>query len=62
MADRIDYADGNLDDVVVEDVTMFRLEYMSANHIWLKCYRNDKPDIRFLLTAKGKITGFHEVE
>ncbi len=62
MPDRFDYANGNLDDVVVENVDMFRLEYMSPNHIWLKCYRKDKPDIRFSLTARGKITGVHEVD
>lgn len=63
MTDRFDYADnGNLDDVVVEGVAMFRLEYMDDGHIWMMCYRDDRPNVRFSLTARGKITGRHELE
>lgn len=63
MTDRFDYDDkGNLDDVVVEDVKTFRLEQMTDGHIWMACYRDGKPDVRFSLTAKGKIKGFHEFQ
>ncbi len=60
MADRIDYSDdGNLDDVAIENVDMFRLEYMAGNCIWIRCYRKDENggDVVFWLNAKGKITG-----
>lgn len=60
MADRIDYdSKGNLDDVVIENVDMFRLEYMSDNCVWLACYRKPEAggDVVFWLNAKGKITG-----
>ena len=60
---RIDYGkNGNLDDVAVSDVELFRLEYMDDNHIWIRLYRKKKRDIVFTLTAKGKISGFHEFD
>lgn len=62
MTDRFDYADGNLDDVVVEDVKLFRLEYMSDNGVWLKCYKNYGPDIVIRLSSETRINGFHEFE
>ena len=30
--------DGFLDDVVVNDVSMFRAEMLSETHLWLACY------------------------
>lgn len=58
--DRIDYDDaGNLDDVVIENVRMFRLEYMDENRIWIRLYRYDKTDLVFHLEAPGKIAGAH---
>jgi hypothetical protein len=61
--DRFDCDDkGNLDDVVVNDVDCFRLEYMADNSIWLKCYRDGKPDVVIWLKARGKITGHHDFE
>jgi len=61
--DRIDYDEcGNLDDIVVNDVTMFRMEWMDNNQVWIKCYREGKPDVAFRLSARGKITGRHDFE
>lgn len=62
MPDRIDYEDGSIDDVFVEDVEMFRLEKMNDGCFWIKCYRKDKskPDIVIWLNSTAKITGKHE--
>lgn len=61
--DRIDYDEGgNLDDIVVNDVTMFRMEWMDSNQVWIKCYCEGKPDVTFRLSARGKITGRHDFE
>ncbi len=65
MADRFDYNDkGNLDDVVVENVKMFRLEYMDRDQIWIQLYRDNEPDVVIWLhTANRKtIQGHHELE
>lgn len=63
MADRFGYDEkGNLDDVVVEDVEMFRLEYMDKGIIWMRCYRAVKQDVVFWLNGKGQIKGRHEIE
>jgi hypothetical protein len=60
MTDRIDYDDaGNLDDVAIENVWMFRLEYMDDNRIWIRLYRDNKPDLVFYLEVAGKIAGSH---
>jgi hypothetical protein len=60
VMDRIDYDDaGNLDDVAIENVRMFRLEYMDDNRIWIRLYRDNKPDLVFHLEAAGKIAGSH---
>ena len=53
---------GELDDVVVIDVEMFRFERMDEGLWWMRCYRNSKPDIVFWLSAKGKIKATHEIE
>lgn len=56
--DRIDYdEDGKLDDVVINDVSMFRMERMDDGLFWIRCYRDGKPDVVFYLSARGKITG-----
>jgi hypothetical protein len=61
--DRIDYGeDKNLDDVVVENVTTFRMEWMDDNCVWLRCYRDGKPDVVFWLNARGRISGRHEYD
>ena len=60
VMDRIDYdAAGNLDDVAIENVRMFRLEYMDDNRIWIRLYRDNKSDLVFYLEAAGKIAGSH---
>lgn len=60
--DRIDYDDGNLDDVAIANVSMFRLEYMADNNVWIRCYRSGQPDVVFWLQARGKIKGLHEYD
>lgn len=61
--DRFDYGDnGNLDDVVVHDIEMFRLEYMDNSVVWIRCYKKDGPDVVIWLNARGKITGTHEID
>ena len=63
MSDRIDYDDnGNLDDVVIKDVSMFRLEYMAHNKIWIKLYKNEGDDIVIWLDSRKKINGIVEKE
>lgn len=39
--------DLGLDDVVVKDVEMFRMERMSAKNVWLCCYLTDGQRIDF---------------
>lgn len=62
MEYRIDYDRGNLDDVVVPDVELFRMEWMDKGSVWLRCYRKGKPDVIFWLKSKRKIKGQHEIE
>ena len=46
--DRIDSNDLGIDDVVINDVKMFRLERMSDTHFWLCCYTaDDEKDERY---------------
>lgn len=62
-SDRFDYDEhGDLDDIVVMDVSMFRMERMSDGTFWIKCYRDDKPGIVFWLNSTKRIAGFHAVE
>lgn len=57
MPDRIDRtADGAVDDVVISDVKMFRMERTSSGTIWMALYRDGKPDIVFWLNSSRKIT------
>jgi hypothetical protein len=61
--DRIDYDERkNLDDVVVNDVSMFRMEWMDDGCVWIKCYCEGKPDVVFWLNSKKRITGRHEFD
>jgi hypothetical protein len=46
--------DLGLDDVVVEDVAMFRMERMDTDHVWFACYLADGQDIHFDLWVEGK--------
>lgn len=61
--DRIDYNErGDLDDIVVNDVAMFRMERMDGGAFWIRCYRDGKPDVVFWLNSSRKITGSHSFE
>lgn len=60
--DRIDYEGGDLDDIVLNDVSMFRMERMDDGLFWIRCYREGKPDVVFHLSAPGKIAGTHEFD
>jgi hypothetical protein len=61
--DRVDYDErGDLDDIVVTDVSMFRMERMDSGQFWIRCYRNGKPDVVFNLSSSRKITGNHHFE
>ena len=63
MTDRIDYDEKkNLDDVAISDVTLFRMEWMASGSVWIKCYREGKPDVVFWLNSSRKITGQHDYE
>lgn len=43
---------GRLDDVVVNDVETFRMEFMSKNDIWLRCYLKNGKFIDFGISGK----------
>jgi hypothetical protein len=45
------YDDLGLDDVVVKDVEMFRMERMDDNYVWIACYLADGQEIVFDLSA-----------
>lgn len=45
---------GKPDDIVVDDVSCFRLERMDKGRWWLACYRGDQR-ICFSLSSKSKI-------
>lgn len=46
--------DLGLDDVVVKDVAMFRMERMADDCVWLACYLSDGQEIVFDLWREGK--------
>jgi hypothetical protein len=43
-----------LDDIVVKDVQMFRMERMDEDHVWLACYLTDGQQIAFNLWREGE--------
>ena len=56
ISDRFDYNDLGLDDVVVNDVEMFRLERMDDDTFWARCYKNNGKIIDFnFYIEKGKM-------
>jgi hypothetical protein len=63
MSDRIDSdGKGNLDDVVIENVALFHMEWMDDKTVWMRCYKTadgySDDDVVFWLTIeKGKIVG-----
>jgi hypothetical protein len=50
------YDDLGLDDVVVKDVKMFRMERMDDAYVWMCCYLNDGQVIHFDLSSTKRIT------
>jgi len=63
--ERIDNDDqGELDDVAVSHVSMFRMEWMSDGCVWIRLYRDQKgkDDLVFWLNSKGKIKGKAEYD
>jgi hypothetical protein len=61
--DRIDYNKrGGLDDIVVTNVAMFRMERMDSGVFWIRCYCDGKPDVIFWLNSERKIVGSHSFE
>lgn len=46
--------DLGLDDVVVKNVRMFRMERMDDDRVWLCCYLTDGQSIDFDLWREGK--------
>jgi hypothetical protein len=48
--------DDIIDDMAIEDVSLFRLEVLGDNQIWLKlCFTDGRQDIEINLSARGKI-------
>ncbi len=52
---------GDLDDIAIDDVTMFRMEWMDSGSVWICAYTEENPDgHRFWLNSPRKITGWAE--
>lgn len=45
-------SNGDLDDIALSDVTLFRMERMSTNTFWLRVYRKNGRDVVFWLGAE----------
>lgn len=59
--ERIDYdSNGNLDDIAVSTVSMFRMEWMNDGCVWIRLYREGKNDLVFWLNSDTKIVGERE--
>lgn len=58
--ERIDYANGELDDIAVSSVSLFHMEQMTNGCWWIRLYREGADDLVFWLNAKGKITATME--
>ena len=50
--------DLGLDDVVVKDVAMFRMERMDNDYVWLACYLTDGQDIHFDLWVEDGVVKY----
>ena len=48
--------DGELDDVVVKDVEMFRAERMDNRSLWMCCYLTGHERVNFWVRVKGRGT------
>jgi hypothetical protein len=59
--ERINYADGNLDDAAISDVELFRMERIADGLFWITLYRAGEKEIVFSLTAvENNIVGKQE--
>lgn len=58
----IGYAEGDLDDVSVGDVELFRMERMDNGSFWIRLHRAGGKDIVFWLNSRGKIKGHHHFD
>lgn len=47
-----------LDDIVVKDVAMFRMERMDEDYVWLACYLTDGQEIVFDLWLEDGIVKY----
>lgn len=54
--------DLGLDDVVVKDVSMFRMERMNTDRVWLACYLTDGQQIMFSLWAEDGIVKYEATD
>ncbi len=55
--------DGALDDVVVHDVEMFRLERMDGNAWWACCHLRDGSTVHFSIAAKkARVDATHRID
>jgi hypothetical protein len=52
--------DLGLDDVVVKDVSMFRMERMDDDHVWLACYLTGGEDLVIDLWVEGGVVKYAE--
>ena len=60
--ERIDYANGDLDDIAVSEVELFRMERIADGTFWITLYRAGDKEIAFSLNAvENKIVGKHEL-
>jgi hypothetical protein len=60
---RIDYINKGVDDVAIDGVTLFRMEWMDNSNVWIRLYRKDGKDVVFRLGAgKCHIKGKHEFD
>jgi hypothetical protein len=54
---------GELDDVVVNDVSMFRAEMMDGRSLWMCCYLEGHERVNFWVRVKGRgVLEFHVTE
>lgn len=60
---RVDYdSRGDLDDIAVSGVDVFRMERMDDGCFWIRLYRPGGKDIVFWLNSARKIVGSHELD
>jgi hypothetical protein len=55
-------SNGTLDDVVVNDVSMFRAEMMDKDALWMCCYLSEHERVNFWVRARGGTLTFTVTE